>query len=194
MITQPNGKPVLVPNDKYLETQRFLPAPRQMTAIDGIPAFGLKRGKPIYKLVNLDDFTKKVDFLCHPKRKKYKDLLTPEATLRNAESRDKITVLDNGGSEEDGSNPQSSNGLKSDRLVSENPQLEFTRELSQWILDGLTSKDPEVYNKAFNLVQEFIRRLDKVKGIILDIGGVLLRLDSEATEVNFKNTFRQKIS
>ena len=81
VIRQENGQLALVPNPGYEKGRGFY-QPKQTVAIDEMLEFGLKRGDPIYNLVNRKDFAKKVRFLYHPEE--YENLLTVEATLKNA--------------------------------------------------------------------------------------------------------------
>ncbi|MHB8154729.1 MAG: glucose-6-phosphate isomerase family protein, partial [Candidatus Omnitrophota bacterium] len=93
VIKNNQGQPELIPNQKYLKTQGTLPQPRQMAAKDQIAKFGLKRGRPIYNLVKLNDkdFNEKIRFLYHPNE--YGELLTPEATLDDIGAEGKIGIF-----------------------------------------------------------------------------------------------------
>ena len=94
VIKNDQGQLQLIPNPKYLEGGNVLPPPQYWAAKDQIPAFGLKRGEPIYNLVKLknEEFLKKTRFLYHPNDPQYRDLLTPDATLDEAKPGDIITV------------------------------------------------------------------------------------------------------
>ncbi|OVE76600.1 hypothetical protein BVX98_05540, partial [bacterium F11] len=66
---------------------------------------------------------------------------------------------------------------------------ELTKEMAQKILTDLDSRNPYKRIKARRMANYFVNRLEKIKGVIFDVGGVLIQNDHEAKNASFEEVY-----